>query len=124
MRKANFEIILICELLFVLSLDLCGSKGAAQGIGFLLGLCSIPLTIGAPIAGFLYDETESYRMSFILAGIPALIGAALMTLIRCLRDERVDACDKQAEDQIHKLLNKPAWTEGCLDHIFTELRLN
>lgn len=97
--------------------DLCGPKGAAQAIGFLLGLCSVPLTIGAPIAGFLYDETESYRMSFILAGIPALIGAALMTLIRCLRDDSVDACDKKTEDQIHKLLNKPAWTEGCLTHI-------
>lgn len=48
-----------------------------------------------------------------MAGIPALVGAALMTLIRCIRDERVDACDKQqTEDQFHKLLNKPAWTEG------------
>lgn len=35
-----------------------------------------------------------------------------MTLIHFIRDERVDVCDKQAEDQIHKLLNKPAWTEG------------
>lgn len=51
-------------------------------------------------------------MSFIMAGIPALIGAALMTLIRCLRDERVEASDKQTEDQLHVLLNKPAWTEG------------
>lgn len=92
--------------------DLCGRKGATQAIGFLLGLCSIPITAGAPIAGFLYDETSSYRASFIMAGIPALVGAALMTLIRCMRDERVEICDKQAADQIHKLLNKPAWTEG------------
>lgn len=93
---------------------MCGAKGATQAIGFLLGLCSIPLTAGAPIAGFLYDETESYRTSFIVAGIPALIGAVLMTLIHFIRDERVDVCDKQAEDQIHKLLNKPAWTEGMI----------
>lgn len=93
--------------------DLCGAKGAAQGIGFLLGLCSVPITVGPPIAGLLYDETQSYCTSFIMAGIPALIGAALMTLIRFLRDERVDVCDKQQpEDQFHKLLNKPAWTEG------------
>lgn len=52
-------------------------------------------------------------MSFIVAGVPALIGAAMMTLIRFIRDERVDVCiTKQPEDQIHKLLNKPAWTEG------------
>lgn len=46
-----------------------------------------------------------------MAGIPALLGAALMTSMRFLRDERVEACDKQ-EDQLHVLLNKPAWTEG------------
>lgn len=78
----------------------------------MLGLCSIPITAGPPIAGFLFDQTKSYRLSFVMAGIPALIGAALMTLMRCLRDERVEACDKQTEDQLHILLNKPAWTEG------------
>lgn len=51
-------------------------------------------------------------MSFIMAGVPALIGSFLMTLIHFLRDERVDACGKNTEDQIHKLLNKPAWTDG------------
>lgn len=91
---------------------MCGAKGATQGIGFLLGLCSIPITAGAPIAGLLYDETHSYRWSFIMAGIPALIGSVIMTLIHFWRDERVDACEKQGEDQIHKLLNKPAWTDG------------
>ena len=94
---------------------MCGAKGAAQAIGFLLGLCSVPITAGAPIAGLLYDETKSYSTSFVVAGIPALIGALLMTLIHFIRDERrTDVCDKQDEDQIHKLLNKPAWTEGRL----------
>ena len=31
--------------------DLCGPSGASQAVGFLLGLCSIPLTIGPLIAG-------------------------------------------------------------------------
>ena len=31
--------------------DICGPAGASQAIGFLLGLCSIPLTLGPPIAG-------------------------------------------------------------------------
>lgn len=30
---------------------ICGQKGASQAIGFLLGLCSIPMTLGPPIAG-------------------------------------------------------------------------
>lgn len=59
-------------------------------------------------------------MSFIVAGIPALIGAALMTPIRFMRDERIDACDKQTEDQFNKLLNKPAWTEGWFTVLYTD----
>jgi len=34
-----------------IAFDLCGQKGAAQAIGCILGLCSIPLTVGPPIAG-------------------------------------------------------------------------
>ncbi len=34
-----------------IAFDICGPVGAAQGIGFILGLCSIPLTTGPPIAG-------------------------------------------------------------------------
>lgn len=104
------------NLLTIVFLDLCGAKGAAQAIGFLLGLCSVPITVGAPIAGFLFDQTKSYRASFIMAGIPSIIGAVLMTLIHFMRDERVDVSDKEAEDHFHKLLNKPAWTEGIFKH--------
>lgn len=39
------------SLLGPIAFDLCGSEGASQAIGFLLGFCSIPLTIGPPIAG-------------------------------------------------------------------------
>ena len=34
-----------------IAFDICGPNGASQAIGFLLGMCSIPLTIGPPIAG-------------------------------------------------------------------------
>ena len=33
-----------------IAFDICGPSGASQAIGFLLGLCSIPLTLGPPIA--------------------------------------------------------------------------
>lgn len=41
------------SLLGPIAYDICGSAGATQAIGFLLGLCSVPLTIGPPIAGML-----------------------------------------------------------------------
>ncbi len=31
--------------------DICGPAGASQAIGFILGMCSLPLTLGPPIAG-------------------------------------------------------------------------
>lgn len=34
-----------------IAFEICGQKGASQAIGFILGLCSIPLTAGPPIAG-------------------------------------------------------------------------
>ena len=61
--------------------ELCGPVGATQGIAFMLGLSSIPQTIGAPIAGFIYDRTQSYGTSFLAAGIPPIIGALLMSFI-------------------------------------------
>jgi hypothetical protein len=39
------------SLLGPIAFEICGQEGATQAIGFLLGLCSIPLTVGPPIAG-------------------------------------------------------------------------
>ena len=33
--------------------SICGPSGASQGIGFILGMCGIPLTTGPPITGIL-----------------------------------------------------------------------
>lgn len=97
--------------------DLCGPEGATQAIGFLLGLCSIPLTVGPPVAGLLYDQTKSYTISFLLAGIPSLIGALIMTLIHRLKDDNVqDSKDQEADAP----LAKQAWNEGNQLIVLTE----
>jgi len=60
---------------------ICGPQGASQGIGFILGLNSISLTIGPVVAGVLYDQFGNYTLAFILAGIPPIVGALLMCII-------------------------------------------
>ncbi|XP_044739190.1 monocarboxylate transporter 10 isoform X2 [Chrysoperla carnea] len=75
------------SLLGPIAFDLCGKDGATQAIGFLLGMCSIPLTIGPPVAGYLYDRTGSYQLPFILAGIPPIIGALVMFSTRCVKND-------------------------------------
>ncbi|XP_062545567.1 monocarboxylate transporter 10 isoform X2 [Armigeres subalbatus] len=94
------------SLLGPIAYDLCGPRGATQAIGFLLGLCSVPLTIGPPVAGMLYDHTGSYKLPLILAGIPPLFGASTMFLIRCVKDDNSDAVLK---DSTHQPLAQPAW---------------
>lgn len=39
------------SLLGPIAFQLCGQRGATQAIGCLLGLCSVPLTIGPFVAG-------------------------------------------------------------------------
>lgn len=72
-------------LLGPIAFDICGQDGATQAIGFLLGLCSIPLTFGPPIAGMIYDHTGSYELPMLLAGIPPVVGFIAMFLIRCVK---------------------------------------
>ena len=64
-----------------IAIKLCGPVGATQGIAFMYGLASVPQTMGAPIAGFIYDHTDSYVTSFLAAGVPTIMGALLMSLI-------------------------------------------
>lgn len=104
--------------------NICGTQGATQGIGFLLGLCSIPLTVGPPIAGMLYDQTNSYTLSYVLAGIPPLIGSAMMCMMRYVEgdeehDGRADAEKARGngagvhdDDQAQEPLARPAWIDG------------
>ena len=66
-----------------IAFDICGPAGAGQAIGFLLAMCSIPLTIGPPVAGVIYDHARDYTGAFIGAGIPPIVGAAVMMAIRC-----------------------------------------
>ncbi|XP_076373748.1 monocarboxylate transporter 10-like isoform X2 [Tachypleus tridentatus] len=68
------------SLLGPIAFDIVGSKGASQAIGFLLGLCSIPLTVGPPVAGILYDHLGNYKAAFLSAGVPPLIGASLLCI--------------------------------------------
>lgn len=85
------------SLLGPIAYDICGPNGAAQAIGFLLGLCSFGLTAGPPLAGELYDSTGSYTLPFILAGIPPIVGATTMFLIRFVKHQRAENSEKEVQ---------------------------
>ncbi|DAA26273.1 monocarboxylate transporter 10 [Bos indicus] len=64
-----------------IAFELVGAQDVSQAIGFLLGFMSIPMTVGPPIAGLLRDKLGSYDVAFYLAGIPPLIGGAVLCFI-------------------------------------------
>ncbi|XP_022828027.1 monocarboxylate transporter 10 [Spodoptera litura] len=68
-----------------IAFELCGGAYAAQAIGCMLGLAAAPLSVGPPIAGYLYSMNKSYTLPFVLAGISPLVGATLMFAIRLQR---------------------------------------
>ncbi|XP_023012272.1 monocarboxylate transporter 10-like protein kar [Leptinotarsa decemlineata] len=70
------------SLLGPIAFDICGREGATQAIGFLLGICAIPLTIGPYIAGVILDNTSSYTLPLILAGIPPILGSLGMFALK------------------------------------------
>ena len=69
-----------------IAFDLCGPAGAGQAIGSLLALFSLPMTVGPPVAGLIYDKIGSYYPAFIAAGVPPILGSLLMFLIRLVPD--------------------------------------
>ncbi|XP_054166112.1 monocarboxylate transporter 10-like [Oppia nitens] len=88
----SFGLLLICcglglfdgcfiSILGPIAFDLVGPENASQAIGLLLCFCSLPLTVGPPIAAYLYDVNGNYNLAFVLSGIPPLIGAFLMIFI-------------------------------------------
>ncbi|XP_028295674.1 monocarboxylate transporter 10 [Gouania willdenowi] len=71
-----------------IAFELVGANDVSQAIGFLLGLMSVPMVVGPPIAGALRDKLGSYDVAFYLAGIPPIIGGALLCLIPWVEAKR------------------------------------
>ncbi|KAH0546261.1 monocarboxylate transporter 10 [Cotesia glomerata] len=86
------------SLLGPIAFDICGKSGATQAIGFLLGICSIPLTAGPPVGGLLIEHTDSFTLTFVVAGIPPIIGAIVMFAINCVEEDKVEEDPEKIDD--------------------------
>ncbi|KAM6906630.1 monocarboxylate transporter 10 [Lycodopsis pacificus] len=82
-----------------IAFELVGADDVSQAIGFLLGLMSVPMTVGPPIAGFLRDRLGSYNVAFYLAGIPPIVGGALLCLIPWVEARRKRKEEALTKDQ-------------------------
>ncbi|NXG23639.1 MOT10 protein, partial [Grallaria varia] len=71
-----------------IAFELVGAQDVSQAIGFLLGLMSVPMTVGPPIAGLLHDKLGTYDVAFYLAGVPPLIGGAILCCIPWIHERQ------------------------------------
>ncbi|XP_037541168.1 monocarboxylate transporter 10 [Nematolebias whitei] len=87
-----------------IAFELVGPNDVSQAIGFLLGLMSVPMVVGPPIAGFLRDKLGNYNMAFYLAGIPPIIGGILLCLIPWVeaRSRRKDKAALSKEQDVEQ----------------------
>lgn len=104
-----------------IAFELVGAKDVSQAIGFLLGLMSVPMVAGPPIAGFLRDKLGSYDMAFYLAGIPPIIGGLLLCLIpwveiRNKRKQKKEGLSKE-QDVSQKMLEHEKAQEDAKNKI-------
>lgn len=104
-----------------IAFELVGANDVSQAIGFLLGLMSVPMTVGPPIAGFLRDRLGSYDVAFYLAGIPPLIGGAMLCLIpwveaRRKRKEKAEALKRDPEVEQKMMEQQQESVQGDSQH--------
>ncbi|XP_062980851.1 monocarboxylate transporter 10 [Elgaria multicarinata webbii] len=71
-----------------IAFELVGAEHVSQAIGFLLGFMSIPMTAGPPIAGKLRDHLGTYDVAFYLAGVPPIIGGAILCFIPWVHEKK------------------------------------
>ncbi|KAM4866121.1 monocarboxylate transporter 10 isoform 1-T1 [Thomomys bottae] len=88
-----------------IAFELVGAQDVSQAIGFLLGFMSTPMTVGPPIAGLLRDKLGSYKVAFYLAGIPPLIGGAILCFIPWIHSKKQREINKTTTgEKMEKML--------------------
>ncbi|KAJ8337933.1 hypothetical protein SKAU_G00368990 [Synaphobranchus kaupii] len=74
MQVASFAVLGLVSMMIPLCRVFESLVVASQAIGYLLGLMSLPMTAGPPIAGLLRDCFGNYKVAFYLAGVPPIVG--------------------------------------------------
>ncbi|CAH2252152.1 monocarboxylate transporter 10 [Pelobates cultripes] len=105
-----------------IAFELVGAENVSQAIGFLLGFMSIPMIVGPPVAGILRDKIGYYDVAFYLAGIPPIIGGAILCLIPWIHERTLKENAKSLEvDTEEKMLNHTsAFLPGTAEDIKKE----
>ncbi|XP_078116636.1 monocarboxylate transporter 8 [Sander vitreus] len=95
-----------------IAFELVGPMQASQAIGYLLGLMSLPMTAGPPIAGLLHDYFGNYTVAFSLAGVPPIVGGVVLFFVPLIhRRFQAAASPEEMSTTAHMLPTAPPVVE-------------
>ncbi|XP_059153124.1 monocarboxylate transporter 9-like [Physella acuta] len=69
----------------IVTVDLMGVSVVAEAFGLLLSFMGIATAFGTPVAGWIFDWTGSYTVSFILHGVFILVSAFMLIPLLVLK---------------------------------------
>lgn len=94
-------------LLLPVLVDLVGADKLNNSMGFSMFFVGLGCLTGPPLAGFLYDYTQTYDCSFYLAGVCYLLSSISLFLEPLAR--RWQARKERLETLNQELM----WSNGC-----------
>ncbi|KAL9974504.1 hypothetical protein ACROYT_G011545 [Oculina patagonica] len=71
----------LCVMIGLVTHDIVGRQMMAKAVGTMYGIVAIPMTVGPPMAGLLFDSTGNYNIVFFLASGLVIGGSCVMFLI-------------------------------------------
>lgn len=113
-----FEGCYVCQCAVLVG-DIVGLDRIASGVGTLFGIKSIPLMLGPPLAGFLYDISNSYEVAFYIAGAVPIISALLMFFIPNLmppKDHPFWKRRSHSSNEVVLISNNNLEAQACLEN--------
>lgn len=79
----------------VVTSHIVGMKHLAVALGYLFGSIALPMTLGPPVAGWIFDGWQSYNIAFYVAGSTSFLGFLTMFLIPRLVKKYAEHWEKQ-----------------------------
>lgn len=65
----------------VITGDIAGKERLSQAIGNMFGVVAIPMSLGPPVAGWLYESSGSYHQAFFVCGSVAIASSLFVFIV-------------------------------------------
>ena len=117
-KAIKYEWIIVCAFFFGFwdgcyemlipgtTLEIVGVQMVGYAIGALYCFMAFPKTLGPPIAGWIFDISNSYSVSFFVTGGVAASAAVIMSTINCVKPSY------EPDEEIARLLPSPEFEKS------------